>query len=237
LFEFEITARCVYVLKLEGGFIFVGSTATALLEERYRIHRVKNGSSWTNIHNPIQIIEVISAGHCTGREARDLENSITLQYMAIHGWRNVRGGDFSIPDDLLLYDKLILLQTQYPISFLIERPENVPAEHRPTRAKRNRKSKSSTKFQTSDVKKQRQIKASIKNWIEKRINDISFTSLEDIDCENLSITWLKKTGNHYELTETSLPDIKDQFLFFKEGKLKRISMLEQVSSFKEAGHA
>ena len=132
---------------------------------------------------------------------------------------------------------MILLQTQYPISFLIERPENVPAEHRPTRAKRNRKSKSSTKFQTSDVKKQRQIKASIKNWIEKRINDISFTSLEDIDCENLSITWLKKTGNHYELTETSLPDIKDQFLFFKEGKLKRISMLEQVSSFKEAGHA
>ena len=130
MFPFEQTNRCVYVLQLERGYVYVGQAETDYLERRIRMNGTAKGSAWTSIHKPETLIEVISAGVSTERQVRELENEITLQYMMLRGWEKVRGGDYAVSDDYVLYKKLLPLYRQNRLSFAIAKPADVPAEHR-----------------------------------------------------------------------------------------------------------
>lgn len=78
----------VYVLRLEGGKYYVGSS-----EDIHR--RLSNHSSeWTKRYNPIEVVDTFPA--YTG--LKDLEREVTLMYMKEHGWENVRGAGWTKVD-------------------------------------------------------------------------------------------------------------------------------------------
>jgi predicted GIY-YIG superfamily endonuclease len=77
----------VYVLELQGGNYYVGSTKN--IEERYRQHLNGSGAEWTKKHRPIKIIELLID---IGRFTEDMK---VKEYMERHGMDKVRGGSYS----------------------------------------------------------------------------------------------------------------------------------------------
>jgi predicted GIY-YIG superfamily endonuclease len=77
----------LYVLLLEGGKYYVGKTQD--VQARFAEHIAEQGSAWTSLYPPIEVIET--------REMRTAfdEDAITKEYMSRHGVNNVRGGAYS----------------------------------------------------------------------------------------------------------------------------------------------
>lgn len=74
----------IYVLELEGGKYYVGKTKNANL--RIGQHFDGDGSEWTKLHKPLNVIDIK-----TSFTIFDEEN-ITIAYMREKGIYNVRGG-------------------------------------------------------------------------------------------------------------------------------------------------
>ncbi len=77
----------IYVLCLENNKYYVGKTNKSAQERLYE-HRHNTGSSWTRLHKPIGIEEVLP-----DVDSFD-EDKITKKYMARYGIDNVRGGSY-----------------------------------------------------------------------------------------------------------------------------------------------
>ncbi len=76
----------VYTLLLENNKYYVGFT-NRNVNIRFQEHIDGDGSKWTRIYKPLQLINVIPGDLQT-------ENEVTLQMMEKYGWRNVRGGSW-----------------------------------------------------------------------------------------------------------------------------------------------
>jgi len=76
----------IYVLKLRNNKYYIGKTNNP--DFRIDLHFQANGSVWTKLHQPIEVIEVIK--NCDDYD----EDKYTLKYMAEYGIENVRGGSF-----------------------------------------------------------------------------------------------------------------------------------------------
>jgi hypothetical protein len=76
----------IYILLLENNKYYIGKTNNP--EFRIENHFSSNGSSWTKIHNPIKVIELIP--DCDDYD----EDKYTKIYMDKYGIQNVRGGSF-----------------------------------------------------------------------------------------------------------------------------------------------
>lgn len=87
----------VYVLALEGGRFYVGQGIN--LKRRFTQHAEGEGSSWTRLHPPVAMIEVIPTAYADSKVADAKENEVTIDYMRRFGWRNVRGGFFCNTDE------------------------------------------------------------------------------------------------------------------------------------------
>jgi hypothetical protein len=79
-----------YVLFLEQDKIYVGYTAKPF-KHRWKKHISGKGALWTTEYPVIYAERIV-----TGDKKR--ENLITLIYMNIYGWQNVRGGVWFNPD-------------------------------------------------------------------------------------------------------------------------------------------
>ena len=76
----------IYILLLEKEKWYIGYTERKD-GERFQEHFTGEGSKWTQLYKPIQVIE--------WREGTlEDENKITLEYMQKYGWWNVRGGSY-----------------------------------------------------------------------------------------------------------------------------------------------
>lgn len=76
----------IYILLLEKGKWYVGHTDRKD-GDRFTEHFSGNGAKWTQLYKPIQVME--------WREGTLAdENRVTLEYMEIYGWWNVRGGSY-----------------------------------------------------------------------------------------------------------------------------------------------
>jgi hypothetical protein len=75
----------IYVLGLEGGKYYVGSSETP--QTRIINHVKNNGSAWTRKYPPQRVIEVIEGDKFD-------EDKCTKQYMFEYGIENVRGGSY-----------------------------------------------------------------------------------------------------------------------------------------------
>ncbi len=82
----------VYVLKLEGGNWYVGMTRKDDPHDRIKKHLNGRGSEWTKIHEPLEVAELRTD------VKPEKERTLTLKYMRIHGWQNVRGYAWSMVD-------------------------------------------------------------------------------------------------------------------------------------------
>ena len=76
----------VYALKLEQDKYYVGISND---EKRINNHFNGTGSSWTKRYKPVSIIEKIDNAD------KNTEKAITLKYMKLYGWRNVRGAGWT----------------------------------------------------------------------------------------------------------------------------------------------
>jgi predicted GIY-YIG superfamily endonuclease len=76
----------IYVLQLLEGKYYVGKTNNP--DFRLKEHFNSNGSSWTKLYNPIQVLELIP--NCDDYD----EDKYTKIYMDKYGIDNVRGGSF-----------------------------------------------------------------------------------------------------------------------------------------------
>lgn len=74
----------IYVLSLENDKWYIGYTKRVNYD-RISEHFSNNGSKWTKVHKPIQLV-LFKEG-----ELED-EKKMTLEYMKQYGWSNVRGG-------------------------------------------------------------------------------------------------------------------------------------------------
>lgn len=80
-------ATILYVLKLEQGKYYVGSTNN--LDQRFAQHCNGNGSAWTQRYPPIEVQEEMRG--CN----RFHEDALVYTYMSRYGVENVRGGTHS----------------------------------------------------------------------------------------------------------------------------------------------
>jgi len=78
----------LYVLKLDNDKYYIGITLN--LNQRLSQHFSGDGSKWTKVHKPINVIEIQ-----INNVDESLENKVTLEYMKKYGWENVRGGSYT----------------------------------------------------------------------------------------------------------------------------------------------
>jgi len=94
----------VYVLALEGGKYYVGSSSQK--RKRFAEHMShRGGSSWTRDHKPLRMVE--SVDHLSSDACLGVEATKTAQYMWRYGVNSVRGAYFcqrqpyTAPEDVL----------------------------------------------------------------------------------------------------------------------------------------
>lgn len=76
----------IYVLKQKNDKYYIGKSNNP--EIRIENHMTLNGSFWTKLYEPINVIEIIP--NCDDYD----EDKYTLKYMEKYGVENVRGGSF-----------------------------------------------------------------------------------------------------------------------------------------------
>lgn len=80
----------IYVLELENGCYYVGSTN--FINKRLSQHIEGKGADWTKLHKPIQLIESNVVYVESINELTYLETEKTIEYMKLYGHEKVRGG-------------------------------------------------------------------------------------------------------------------------------------------------
>lgn len=76
----------IYVLRLEGGYYYIGYTRYFQL--RMRQHFEGRGAKFTQLHKPIEIVETLQ------NRTKRSEHSVTKRYIRKYGVDKVRGGDW-----------------------------------------------------------------------------------------------------------------------------------------------
>jgi putative endonuclease len=76
-----------YVLKLEKDNYYVGMTTKP--EQRFDQHFSGNGSKWTQVHKPVEVVHVEK--HKNVETAKKAETQTYYQAKNIHGKDKVRG--------------------------------------------------------------------------------------------------------------------------------------------------
>jgi predicted GIY-YIG superfamily endonuclease len=83
---------CLYVLRLRNDKYYVGITAKKDPQIRIKQHGGPFGAKWTQLHRPVETIEIKNLGAITKIEAEVHEQKKTLELIDKYGYNNVRGG-------------------------------------------------------------------------------------------------------------------------------------------------
>lgn len=86
----------IYVLELSDEKYYVGQSKNPA--QRIKEHFVGDGSSWTQLHKPVEVVRIIETNVSSWRAALEIETLLTLELMKVYGWQNVRGGPYSASD-------------------------------------------------------------------------------------------------------------------------------------------
>jgi predicted GIY-YIG superfamily endonuclease len=95
----------LYALRLENNRYYVGFTGKRNPYDRIMEHVEGEGAKWTQLHTPIEVIEIRDAGEITLTQVKALERNLTWAYMMRYGVNKVRGGIFNSPERMLRVGK------------------------------------------------------------------------------------------------------------------------------------
>ena len=82
-----LVSPALYVLRLEGDNYYVGMRYN--LNFRFAQHWQGKGAKWTKLHKPLEVIRIIYPAL-----EENIENKITLEYIALYGADRVKGGSY-----------------------------------------------------------------------------------------------------------------------------------------------
>jgi predicted GIY-YIG superfamily endonuclease len=88
--------KVIFVLKLENEKYFIGKSVD--FDKSLIKHENGTASKWTKIHKPIKVIETIELDNENSIEIQDKIDNIVRKYFMAFGFKNVRGGRYSIID-------------------------------------------------------------------------------------------------------------------------------------------
>ncbi len=91
----------LYILKLEQGKYYVGIT-TQIPEQRLAGHLGGQKTWWTSDYKPLGIFDRKDLGNLNIEEAKLIENHVTRLYIKKYGINNVRGGDLTQTNDMVV---------------------------------------------------------------------------------------------------------------------------------------
>lgn len=109
----------LYALKLEHGRYYVGFTSKKNPYDRIMQHVEGEGARWTQLHKPIEVLEIRDAGIITLTEIKVLERNLTWAYMTVYGVNKVRGGVFNYTGRILRVGKNTVIMGYMFQSFLV----------------------------------------------------------------------------------------------------------------------
>jgi len=104
-------AYWLYALKLDHNRYYVGYTGYKNPYDRIMQHveGMGDGAKWTQMHPPIEVLEIRDAGEVTLRQVKAFEQNLTWAYMDKYGTNKVRGGIFNYPGRILrVGDRVIM---------------------------------------------------------------------------------------------------------------------------------
>jgi len=82
-----LVSPALYVLRLENDNYYVGMSYN--LNFRFAQHWQGKGAKWTKLHKPLEVIRIIYPAL-----EENIENKITLEYIALYGADRVKGGSY-----------------------------------------------------------------------------------------------------------------------------------------------
>jgi predicted GIY-YIG superfamily endonuclease len=85
--EPALVSPALYVLRLENDNYYVGMSYN--LNFRFAQHWQGKGAKWTKLHKPLEVIRIIYPAL-----EENIENKITLEYIALYGADRVKGGSY-----------------------------------------------------------------------------------------------------------------------------------------------
>ncbi len=80
----------IYILRCQNGKYYIGKSDNPMA--RYKEHLLGNGSAWTRLHKPVEVVKIIP-----NSDSFD-EDKYTKECMAKYGIDNVRGGSYTLTD-------------------------------------------------------------------------------------------------------------------------------------------
>jgi hypothetical protein len=90
----------IYVVRCEHNCFYVGRTERGIF--RILEHLAEQGSEWTRVHKPIEVVEQLEGDGF-------VEDAVTKRYMATYGIESVRGGSYCTMH-LLPQVKMVLIR-------------------------------------------------------------------------------------------------------------------------------
>ena len=82
-----LVSPALYVLRLEGDNYYIGMSYN--LNFRRSQHWGGSGAKWTKLCKPLEVIRIIYPAL-----EENIENKITLEYIALYGADKVKGGSY-----------------------------------------------------------------------------------------------------------------------------------------------
>lgn len=92
----------LYVLKLEQGKFYVGITSKTVERRMQEHRRGYSGAAWTRKYKPLNVYYSKDLGVISESRAEAFENKVVREYIQKYGIDNVRGGDLSNTDDMVI---------------------------------------------------------------------------------------------------------------------------------------
>ena len=85
-----------YILQLQQGKFYVGSTLSSYVQKRFQLHCDGDGAKWCRTYEPIKILKIIN--NLTSREAFKREDTECVRIMRENNDLQIcRGGNYNFP--------------------------------------------------------------------------------------------------------------------------------------------
>jgi predicted GIY-YIG superfamily endonuclease len=230
--EFKIKMSKCYILKLENNKYYVGISNN--IEQRMISHFSEEGSKWTKLHKPIEIIEIKDNTH------KWQETYTTIITMKKYGIENVRGGPYSTveffyrPNIELVDEKLSIEENYVNYKKYVGKNKsidtNISSSSSSSINETDSSSSSSIKTKFSDINKSsfdKNISTSNRKNSSNTNNSFSTSNMNNSIELNFDIFCIKSNANKYYITSNNK---FEESKFFGEQKISNVITLKKNSN-------